>query len=111
MKGMEKHQPDSPKYADHLLLHISTTAPVTTRFAKARGSITFQPNDMSWSNRGRGRAARTRTKKEMKKNVLMRNQANPGRTGPSQPPKNRTAIMLEINVTPMYYPTKNMPNF
>jgi len=47
----------------------------------------------------------------MKKKVLIRNQTTPGRTGPSQPPKKKTVIMAEIKVTPMYSPTKNMPNF
>ena len=28
-------------------LHISTAAPVTSKLAKARGNITFQPQDMS----------------------------------------------------------------
>src|ERR1700722_19458605 len=47
MKGMEKNQPDGPEYADHLLPHISTAAPVTSMLAKARGNITFQPQDMT----------------------------------------------------------------
>src|SRR5215467_12268148 len=50
-------------------------------------------------------------KNEIKKNVLTRNQTTGGRTGPSQPPKNSTVMSAEINVTPRYSPTKNMPNF
>ena len=57
--------------AEHLVyLQASTTAPVTTRLANARGNITFQPHDMSWSNRGRGRDARSRMKKRNKEKRL-----------------------------------------
>src|SRR5271154_3271752 len=47
LEGVKKNQPDRPKDTDHLLPHISTAAPVTSKFAKARGNITFQPHDMS----------------------------------------------------------------
>ena len=50
-------------------------------------------------------------KKPMKANVFSRNQTIGGNTGPSQPPKNKVAIIAEISVTPRYSPTKNMPNF
>jgi hypothetical protein len=30
-------------------LRASTTAPVMTRFARAKGNITFHPDAMSWS--------------------------------------------------------------
>ena len=46
----------------------ATTAPVTNRLANASGSITFQPQDINWSKRGRGSDARSRMKKQMKKN-------------------------------------------
>src|SRR5579883_2400732 len=80
-------------------------------FASASGSMTFQPQAINWSKRGRGRAARNRMKNEMKKNILMRNQTTGGSTGPSQPPKNRIAIRDEMRMIPRYSPTKNMPNF
>src|SRR5687767_10165787 len=77
----------------------------------AKGSITFQPNAISWSYRGRGRDARKRMNRQMKKNVFRENQTMGGSHGPSHPPKNSVTIMAEISVTPRYSPTKNMPNF
>src|SRR5208283_5427924 len=79
--------------------------------ANDRGNITFQPHDINWSNRGRGRDARSRMKKQINRNVLSRNQAMGGSAGPSQPPKKRMLISEEIRITPRYSPTKNMPNF
>src|SRR5690349_8084879 len=51
-------------------------------------------------------------KMKMNTNILMMNQTNGGRKlGPSQPPKNKVMIKLEINMMPRYSPTKNNPNF
>ena len=47
----------------------------------------------------------------MKNMVLAPNQTAGGNTGPSQPPKKSSEIVAEIRMTPMYSPTKNMPNF
>ena len=41
----------------------------------------------------------------------MRNHRNPGRPGPSQPPKNSVTISAEMSVMPRYSPTRNMPDF
>src|SRR5258705_366028 len=47
LEGVEKNVPNRPEYADHPLTLISTTAPVASTLTKARGNITFQPQDMS----------------------------------------------------------------
>src|SRR5277367_3000512 len=92
-------------------LRASTTAPVTSKFSSARGSITFQPQDINWSKRGLGSAARNRMNMQMKNIVFAANHKGAGSHGPSQPPKNNNEMVAEIRVTPMYSPTKNMPNF
>jgi len=44
--------------------------------------------------------------------ALIANHATGGRkSGPNQPPKNKTVIKEEINTRPIYSATKNMPNF
>jgi hypothetical protein len=87
-------------------------APVARRLISVRGSMNFHPNDISWSYRGRGMAARRRIKKQIKANDLIKNQINGGRNaGPSHPPKKIVAIMHEIRISPRYSPTINMPNF
>jgi hypothetical protein len=50
--------------------------------------------------------------RQMKNAVLKKNQKAGGRKeGPSHPPKNNVTISEEISVTPIYSPTKNIPNF
>jgi hypothetical protein len=87
-------------------------APVIKRFNNERGNKIFHPSSISWSYLGRGNEARRSMNTQMKKNVFNRNQKTGGRNeGPSQPPKNRVAIIAEMRVTPRYSPTKNIPNF
>jgi hypothetical protein len=51
-------------------------------------------------------------KKQIKMNVLKKNQNIGGRKpGPNQPPKNRVVIMEEMRIRPRYSPNINMPNF
>src|SRR5579871_3238952 len=121
-EGVQKNVPQGSNYAQHKLplslIHkclqlknASLTAPVTSRLASASGSMSFHPQSMSWSKRGRGSDARSKMKNPRKKNVLMKYHTMPGSSGPCQPPKNNTVIMEEISRIPMYSPTKNMPNF
>src|SRR6478735_3347625 len=87
-------------------------APVTNKFNKATGNNIFQPYSMSWSYRGRGNEARSKTKNRIKTNVLRVNQTSGGRNpGPSHPPKNKVTTIAEISVMPRYSPIKNIPNF
>ncbi len=80
--------------------------------SKTRGNRTFQPTSISWSYLGRGSEARIRMNMQIKNAVLKKNQNAGGKkAGPSQPPKKRVAMRAEIRVTPIYSPTKNMPNF
>ena len=88
------------------------TAPVINMFSNTRGNNTFQPTSISWSYLGRGRDALIRMNMQMKNAVFRKNQKAGGRkAGPSQPPKKSVAISAEIRVTPIYSPTKNIPNF
>lgn len=83
-----------------------------SRLIKVRGNMYFQPKDINWSYRGLGIAARNSMKKQMNRNVLMKNQKIGGRkSGPSQPPKKIVVIIDEISINPRYSPTMNMPNF
>jgi hypothetical protein len=80
--------------------------------SNTRGNKTFHPTSISWSYLGRGRDALIRMKMQIKMAVLKKNQNAGGKNaGPSQPPKKRVAMSAEIRVTPIYSPTKNIPNF
>jgi hypothetical protein len=80
--------------------------------SKDKGNNIFQPNSINWSYLGRGNEARSRINTQMKKKVFRRNQKTGGRkSGPSHPPKKSVEIIADINVTPRYSPTKNIPNF
>src|SRR5262249_15717867 len=108
---LHENSPHRFAHPHHYFLQANATAPVISRLGSASGSMTFHPQAINWSKRGRGSAARRRMKKQMKKNILARNHNSGGNTGPSQPPKNNMVIRAEIRVTPRYSPTKNMPNF
>src|SRR3954451_25237774 len=86
LKSMPEDFPQATQQTEHSqpssYESASTTAPVTSRFNKASGSITFQPQAINWSKRGLGKAARSRMKKQMNASVLMPNQTAGGRTVP-----------------------------
>ena len=84
---------------------------MTTIFRSASGNITFHPNAINWSKRGRGSVARSRMNKQINTNVFRKNQTSGGSHGPSHPPKNNATVSAEISVMPRYSPTKNIPNF
>src|SRR4051794_1992583 len=115
LKSMPKDFPQATQQTEHSqpssYESASTTAPVTSRFSKASGSMYFQPQAINWSKRGLGKAARNKMNRQMNTRVLMPNHIAGGRTGPNHPPQYKSEMAAETRVTPMYSPTKNIPNF
>ena len=91
---------------------------MTNRLKSASGSMTFQPRDISWSKRKRGRRPADPEEEEQEERGLREEGDQlhePGRLRPekgtSEPPRKKVTVRQAMTIMAQYSPRKNRANF